>query len=243
MTTAAPSLGPAPASAASLSLRVATIALVTPVVLGLIVMAFWPERSGAPGVLYTSNARFVSTIIGELLLTATLGTWLWHRGWRPHRTATAPFAPRDVLRGVGVWLAAYVGYVAWALLWYLLAPEIIAGAVAIQHQGRPTLPVVLVLSVINAVFEEFLWLGLGVATLRAAGVRVGVAAAASLVLRLLVHVYQGPLVIIGVLPLGVVFTAYYLRTQRLWPVIVAHAIQDIVALVAIMHGFSGRGAV
>jgi membrane protease YdiL (CAAX protease family) len=232
-----------PASSAVLSLRVATIALVTPVILGLTVMAFWPERSGGPGVLNTSNERFLRTMIGEIVLTVTLGAWLWHRGWRPHRTVTEPFAGTDVLRGLGVWVGAYLGYIVWALLCYLLMPKVVTAALAIQHQGRPTLTVALTLSVANAIFEEFLWLGLGIAALHAAGVRVTVAATTSLVLRLLAHVYQGPLAIIGVLPLGVVFTAYYLWTRRLWPVIVAHAMQDIVALVALIHTGPRGGAV
>jgi uncharacterized protein len=233
-----PSTAPAP-----LSLRVAAIGLVTPVVLMLAGMAFWPQRVGAPGVLVTSSERFLSTLVAELLLVATLGTWLWRQGWRPHRTATLPLRLRDVLRGLGVWLMAYVAYMVWALLCYVIAPETLAYLASIEHVGQPTLWVALTVSVVNAVFEEMLWLGLGVSALQAAGVRLGVAATISLGLRVLVHAYQGPLALVAILPLGSVFTVYYIRTRRLWPVVVAHAAQDLFALGMIVLRASGQSDV
>jgi uncharacterized protein len=230
-------------TSAPLSLRVATIGLVTPVLLMLAGMAFWPERLGASGVILVSSERFVGTLAIEIVLVATLGTWLWRQGWRPHRTATAPFALWDVLRGIGVWLAAYISYVAWALLWFFLTPETIAGAFAVEHVGQPALWIVFTVSALNAVFEEALWLGLGVAALHAAGVRLRVAATISLTLRVLVHAYQGPLALVAILPLGAIFTTYYVRTRRLWPVVVAHAAQDLLALTLIILRASGGGAV
>ena len=242
MTTATTLPDPIPNAPAPLSLRVATIGLVTPVLLMLAGMAFWPERLGAPGVLLATSKRFVGTLAIEIFLVATLGTWLWRQGWRPHRTATIPFAPRDVLRGIGVWLAAYVCYAAWALLWFSLAPDTTASAYAVEHVGQPALWIVVTVSAVNAVFEEMLWLGLGVAALHAAGVRLGVAATISLTLRVLVHAYQGPLALVAILPLGAVFTTYYIRTRRLWPVVVAHAAQDLLALGLIILRASARGA-
>jgi membrane protease YdiL (CAAX protease family) len=78
------------------------------------------------------------------------------------------------------------------------------------------------------VFEELLWLGLGLAAFRRLGIVP--AAAVSVGLRLLAHAYQGPLALVTVLPIGVLFTAYYIRTRRLWPIVVAHAFQDTLAL-------------
>ena len=57
----------------------------------------------------------------------------------------------------------------------------------------------------------------------------------SLVLRLAVHLYQGRLAFISILPLAVVFTVYYSRTNRLWPVIVAHMLFDIIALASVVR--------
>jgi membrane protease YdiL (CAAX protease family) len=221
-------------------LRIVVIGLVTPVVLMLAGMAFWPERVGAPGVIVTSSRRFLGTLVIELLLTATLGGWLWRKGWRPHLTATQPLVSRDVLRGLGVWAFAFASYLVWALLWLLVAPKTTANAYAIEYVGQPSLWIGVTVCVVNAVFEEMLWLGLGVAAMHAAGVRLGMAAMISVLLRTLVHIYQGPLALIGVLPLGAAFTAYYVRTRRMWPVIVAHALQDLLAIALLSLRASGR---
>jgi membrane protease YdiL (CAAX protease family) len=89
--------------------------------------------------------------------------------------------------------------------------------------------VILVLSILNAVFEEFLWLAYGVTALER---RIGRtrACALSVGFRTAIHAYQGGLAIVGVLPVGLVFTAYYAMSRRVWPVIVAHALQDALVL-------------
>ena len=117
------------------------------------------------------------------------------------------------------------------MLFATLSPEV-ASALAAERRftGVPAgaLAIVLV-SVVNPVFEEFLWLGYGVARLAD---RIGLRTAAllSLGLRLAVHVYQGPWAVLGVLPLGLAFTWYYGRTRRLWPVVVAHVLFDALGL-------------
>ena len=71
-----------------------------------------------------------------------------------------------------------------------------------------------------------------------------VAGSISAALRVLAHVYQGPLALVTVLPVAVLFTLYYARTRRLWPVIVAHAFQDTLALslLALVLGLTVLGA-
>jgi len=178
-----------------------------------------------------SSARLWGTLFIELLLTATIGGWLWREGWRPHRTATLAFTPRDIGRGLVLWLGAVGAVWVSVLVWHGLAPALTADAVSTRVLGRPSMLVAVTLSVANAVFEEFLWLGLGIGALRRHG--VGLAALVSVGLRTLVHAYQGPLALIAILPLGVVFTVYYLRSCRLWPVVVAHATQDMLVLGAL----------
>ena len=40
--------------------------------------------------------------------------------------------------------------------------------------------------------------------------------------RLLYHTYQGPLAIVTILPLGLIFAAVYLKWRNLWPLVLAH---------------------
>jgi membrane protease YdiL (CAAX protease family) len=140
-----------------------------------------------------------------------------------------------------VWLAAVLVYWTWAIFCRVVAPESLAGALHTQIVGRPALGLVIVVSAANAVFEEFLWLALGVAALQRCG--LGIAAIVSIGLRTLVHVYQGPLALVAILPLGTVFTVYYVRTRRIWPVVIAHGLQDLLSLGLIASGVAGRGGV
>jgi hypothetical protein len=55
---------------------------------------------------------------------------------------------------------------------------------------------------------------------------------ASIALRMSFHLYQGPGRIPRFAILGLVFTFFYIRTGRLWPLIVAHALLEAVALLA-----------
>ena len=50
--------------------------------------------------------------------------------------------------------------------------------------------------------------------------------ALSAVIRLSYHVYQGPIILVSILPMGILFAWLYWRTKRLWPLILAHAVLD-----------------
>ena len=127
-----------------------------------------------------------------------------------------------------MWVSAILSVACWAMVCKAVAPDLLAISKETQLLGAPSFWVSLLFSIYNAVFEELLWLALGMAAFRRFGVVP--AAAISVALRLLAHAYQGPLALITVLPIGVLFTVYYIRTRRLWPIIVAHAFQDILAL-------------
>jgi membrane protease YdiL (CAAX protease family) len=177
---------------------------------------------------YVSDARVASTLVFELALAALLLPFLRRRGWRPGQVAGTP-EPRDVLRGAGVWLAAMASYYLTWIVFTLSAPTL---ARAIHHGPTPGVHVsavmIVVVAVLNPLFEEFLWLGYGIPALSS---RLGLrgASVVSVALRVAVHIYQGAQGIIGILPVAIVFTRYYARTRRIWPVVVAHVIADALA--------------
>ena len=49
-------------------------------------------------------------------------------------------------------------------------------------------------------------------------------------IRLSYHLYQGPLVMIIVIPMGVLFGIIYWRYRNLWPFMLAHAFYDLMIL-------------
>lgn len=64
----------------------------------------------------------------------------------------------------------------------------------------------------------------------------GSAVGAALLLRLVLHIYQGPAAVVGVLPIGLIFGIYAWKTQRLWPVILVHAAMDFFGLMMLGSG-------
>jgi membrane protease YdiL (CAAX protease family) len=231
---------PPPGSALSpeqLSERVAAVGLLLPVALMLLLSAV-SHKDGSVGPIALSDTVLAQGIAVELVLALTMGYWLWRRGWRPLRTATYPFQPLDLARGMILWAGAIVAVAAWVLVCRAVFPHLFAVAKGTEIVGAPRLSLSLAYSVFNAVFEELLWLGLGFAAFRRFG--MGVAGVISVALRLLAHGYQGPLAQVTVLPVGIVFTLYYVRTSRLWPIVVAHAFQDTLAL-SLLAGHSSSG--
>jgi membrane protease YdiL (CAAX protease family) len=61
---------------------------------------------------------------------------------------------------------------------------------------------------------------------------IAIAVNASIALRMSFHLYQGPGAFLGFAVFGLVFTFFYIRTGRLWPLIVAHALLEAIALLA-----------
>ena len=52
----------------------------------------------------------------------------------------------------------------------------------------------------------------------------------SVVVRLLYHLYQGPIGVLTAVPMGLLYGYIYSRTRQLWPMIVAHVLLIIVSL-------------
>ena len=175
-----------------------------------------------------STRHLVSLLIYESIAAALLVPWLTRRGWSV-RAAGAP-EPFDVVRGIGVWLMCEIAFVfAWwtfAVVQPKTAQDL---AMAQPFPGGATQTWVVATSVLNPIFEEFLWLGYGLVALES---RIGLRAACvvSVMLRVSVHAYQGPLALLSILPVGLVLTLYYARNRRLWPVIVAHVMMDAIGL-------------
>jgi membrane protease YdiL (CAAX protease family) len=210
-------------------LEVCIVAVLT---VGLMLGRWW-WRGAADTMAYAFTDGHLYTVVGyELVLAAVLVPVLRRRGWDPVAIAGPP-APLDLLRGLGLMLGAYASYAfAWGC--FAVLDPATASVIATDRPftGAAAGPLAIVLlTLINPVFEELLWLGYFVQRLQP---RFGwrVAALMSVLLRFSVHTYQGPIAVLGILPLGVLFTWYYVGTRRIWPVVVAHMCLDAIPLVA-----------
>ncbi|WP_230010392.1 CPBP family intramembrane glutamic endopeptidase, partial [Microbacterium sp. Bi128] len=97
-----------------------------------------------------------------------------------------------------------------------------------------TVPVLVLSAIRHAVVEEVIVVAYLLDRLGKLGWSVPAAIAASALLRGSYHLYQGFGPFIGNAVMGVVFALFYIRTKRVMPLVIAHAILDTVAFV----GFS-----
>ncbi|GAA1266343.1 type II CAAX endopeptidase family protein [Saccharothrix xinjiangensis] len=185
------------------------------------------------------QARFdlldlVAQLLGVLQLAAWggLGLYLLWRGGIRLRTLgldRARVGP-DALGSLG--LAAVIGIP--GLVFYLVAWNLGLN-LAVQPSTLDEAwwrSVVLILSAIgNAWAEEVLVVGYLITRLRQLGWGGNTALLASALLRGSYHLYQGFGGFIGNVVMGLVFGKVWQRTNRLWVLVVAHALLDVVAFV------------
>lgn len=84
------------------------------------------------------------------------------------------------------------------------------------------------ISIVNGTFEEVFLLGVLTRSLREHGASIAIGL--SLLVRLLTHLYQGPAGAVSILVFGLLLSVFYVRTGRLWPVVFAHILADVVPM-------------
>lgn len=168
-------------------------------------------------------------LIHELVMLVVIGWFLHRRRWAFERFGFTPTVT-DTLIG----LALVVALSLLLSLSWSLALAVAPGLAATYSVGEPVtggvhLGTILAVSIVNPLYEELLVSGYVISALqvtRGFWFSVNV----SVLIRLLYHLYQGAAGVLEIIPLGLVFAIWFARTGRLWPLVVAHAIFDLVGL-------------
>lgn len=92
-------------------------------------------------------------------------------------------------------------------------------------------PVLVLAAVENSLVEEVVGVGYLLTRLQELGWHPAAAVAAHALLRGTYHLYQGIGAFLGNLVMGVVFALFFLRFRRVMPLVIAHALLDVVAFV------------
>jgi len=146
---------------------------------------------------------------------------------------------RDTLAGVGLTVGGYAVHLVVLFLFALALPALVTGPQFATQLVAESLALntIVAVSVVNPIFEEVFVCGYIVTALKE---RRGVTFAVNLstALRVTYHLYQGPLGVLAIAPIGLIFAYWYARTNRLWPVIVAHGAMDLIGL-AVASGVAG----
>lgn len=174
----------------------------------------------------------------QLLGAARLFAWallplvlLVHTGIGPRLVGLARDRPwRQV--GWGVALTAVIGIPGLALYLGAVATGFNLQVSASGLTETWWRPFVLVLAAAgNGAAEEILVVGYLLVRLRQIGVPPAVALVGTALLRGSYHLYQGFGGGLGNLVMGLVFALWWMRTRRLWPLILAHTLLDVGAFV------------
>ncbi|HET6560197.1 MAG TPA: type II CAAX endopeptidase family protein [Prolixibacteraceae bacterium] len=83
--------------------------------------------------------------------------------------------------------------------------------------------------VINSVFEEFLLVGYLFKRLEA--YHPFLIIGCGILIRMLFHSYQGTMMLFSIIPMGLVFGYYYYRYRKIWPLVIAHGMINILVFV------------
>jgi membrane protease YdiL (CAAX protease family) len=213
-----------------LSAYTALLNLIEAVLLGLAgqIVALNPRRS--PFDLIDLGLNLA--VVFQLVAWGALGVYLlWRSGFGPSQVGLGrPRWRPDVLGGLG--LAALIGLPGLAL--YQVARILGMNASVEPAELYDTwwrIPVLLLVAFGNGWAEEVIVVAFLITRLRQLRVNPVAAVIASSLLRGVYHLYQGFGAGLGNLAMGLVFGYVWLRTGRLWPLIIAHALIDAVAFV------------
>src|SRR2546430_15960188 len=176
---------------------------------------------------------------GQLVAWGALGLYLlWRAGIRPAAIGVTRRIPGLEWAG-GIGLTALIGIPGLGL--YLLAYHLHANLAVLPTTLGSTWwrPIALLLAAAaNAWAEEVLVVGYLITRLRQLGLRENTSLLSAAVLRGSYHLCQGFGGFVGNLVMGLVFGRIWQRTNRIWPLIIAHTLLDTIVFIGypLLHG-------
>jgi uncharacterized protein len=176
------------------------------------------------------DRALLSILIFEILQFTFLTWFLRIRGWKLE-TIRLQVTWSGTAIGVLLGVALYSLFIGLQHLGSALLPQLMDHAQGRYPSVSPkvSMELVFVVSVVNGFFEEIFVAGYAITAL--ARVRsLWLAINVSTVIRMLYHLYQGPLGVLYIIPFGLAMGYVFARTGRLWPLILAHILIDIVGL-------------
>lgn len=178
-----------------------------------------------------SDSDFLFTAALQLGVLALVAPFLWARGWTWSRLGLV-LGPIDIPIGVLLMAGAILVSLALFLVVAQFSPELAQrlGGPSQTHPGLHLDYAVIVPSIVlNGFFEELFETGYLVAALRRDD-NPWFAANIAIAARLALYLYMGPAGVLNVLPMGVIFTAWFAYRGKLWPAIAGHVAMDLLVV-------------
>jgi membrane protease YdiL (CAAX protease family) len=184
---------------------------------------------GNKDVMHLDNGGIATGAVVELI---TLGIVLWIgriRGW-----SLQNFGLRTSWKWTGLGMLLFLGFqLVVRLIHFLIAGSLritadAHGTPAFLRISHLTIPFIILISVVNPVFEEAIESGYFFHALQRYGMWITILAAAFF--RGFLHVTMGFNGFITMFAMGLLYGFVYWRWRQLWPLIVAHSLQMFYAL-------------
>lgn len=189
-----------------------------------------PAATG--GSLVFNNSALLGILVFEVVQSVFLVWFLRLRGWTLQKIGLN-LSWRGTWEGWVLVLLTYALALAAQTLLELAMPGDFDAAARRYPRADANLSMQLVflVSTVNGIFEEVFVAGYIITALkdrRGAWTAINV----STVIRVLYHLYQGPIGVVTVVPMGLLYGFAYVRNGQLWPLIFAHVVIDIIGLSA-----------
>jgi membrane protease YdiL (CAAX protease family) len=173
--------------------------------------------------LAVSGRRFVFGALGLYLL--------WRGGIALYRIGLDRTRPwRDLLSGVGLTALIGVPGLGLYLLSYSLGFSLNVQPSVLDDTWWRT-PMLIISAASNAWIEEVLIVAYLLTRVRQLGWGENAGLLVSAVIRGSYHLYQGPGGFVGNFIMGLIFGRIWQRTNRIWPLVIAHTLLDVVSFV------------
>jgi membrane protease YdiL (CAAX protease family) len=175
----------------------------------------------------TFDDRSALTLLGIEVACGVLALLLLRaRGWKVADFGMRPTMPRTI-GGMLLLIGTYI-----FIGGFYEITRAVTGtdpASATTSTGSLSLPVLLVLTFINPLYDEFFLVAYNLQAAKESGAAFAVTLSAGI--RFLCHLEQGPIAAVTILPLGLLFAIVYWRWRVLWPLVVAHAAMDFMGYI------------
>jgi membrane protease YdiL (CAAX protease family) len=211
---------PTPTRTAHTTLTLTEAAIVIAICFGLFVVWSFDAVARDFPVTPFADGETLAALVLELVLAAAALLYLRARGF-DLATLRPTLAWRSLAIGAALYVATLLPY--W-LAYGLLSPQS-QPVDEMVSASRMSLAVVVAFALVNASFEEVFLLGVLTRGLRSFG--LGFAIGVPLGVRMLYHLYQGPMAAVSIVIFGGALAVYYVATRDLMAPIAAHVIGDI----------------
>jgi membrane protease YdiL (CAAX protease family) len=173
-----------------------------------------------------TDSNMLGLIGMEVVFGAIALLLLYARGY-----SVSNLYPSPSLAGLGLGVGLYIASLmtSWVAVAPFAASQPSQPIDALVSSASVSLSSVIAVALVNGAYEEVFLLGFLLRGLRGYG--LSIALGVSLLVRVLYHLYQGPLGAVSVLAFGLVLSLYYIRTNALFPVVFAHVLADVIPFV------------